>query len=140
MDDFNSSISSNGSHKEIIPIKAQNQTPSSHSNSNISHTKLSSTRINATPTSSTSSTNISSSQLLKSNDLPVIQPQQQSVKSSSLSSSSSSSSSILHSPNSPSSSNNENLTQAINNTLKAGAQSVLYNGKFSFDLSDLNLI
>lgn len=49
-----------------------------------------------------------------------------SIKSSSLSSSSSSSSSILHSPHSPSSSNNENLSQAISNTLKAN--SVLYNG------------
>jgi len=50
-----------------------------------------------------------------------------SIKSSSLSSSSSSSSSILHSPHSPSSTNNENLSQAISNTLKAN--SVLYNGK-----------
>jgi hypothetical protein len=49
------------------------------------------------------------------------------IKTSSLSSSSSSSSSILHSPNSPSLSNNENLSHAINNTLKAN--SVLYNGK-----------
>ncbi len=50
-----------------------------------------------------------------------------SIKSSSLSSSSSSSSSILHSPHSPSSANNENLSQAISNTLKAN--SVLYNGR-----------
>ena len=61
--------------------------------------------------------------------LPTQQQQQQnhlSIKSSSLSSSSSSSSSILHSPHSPSSSNHENLSQAISNTLKAN--SVLYNG------------
>jgi hypothetical protein len=55
------------------------------------------------------------------------QQQQTYIKTSSLSSSSSSSSSILHSPNSPSLSNNENLSHAINNTLKAN--SVLYNGK-----------
>ena len=61
--------------------------------------------------------------------------QQSSAKSSSLSSSSSSSSSILHSPNSPSSSNNENLSQAISNTLKAS--SVLYNGKL-LDINSTN--
>lgn len=62
--------------------------------------------------------------------LPTQTTQQQnhiSIKSSSLSSSSSSSSSILNSPHSPTSSNNENLSQAISNTLKAN--SVLYNGK-----------
>ena len=59
--------------------------------------------------------------------------QQTSTKSSSLSSSSSSSSSILHSPHSPTSSNNENLSQAISNTLKATSTG-LYNGK----LLDLN--
>jgi len=58
------------------------------------------------------------------------QQQQLSIKSSSLSSSSSSSFSIPNSPNSPNSPNNENenLSQAINNTLKAS--SVLYNGMF----------
>lgn len=63
--------------------------------------------------------------------LPNQSQQQQnhiSIKSSSLSSSSSSSSSILNSPHSPTSSNNENLSQAISNTLKAN--SVLYNESF----------
>ena len=62
------------------------------------------------------------------------QQQQLSIKSSSLSSSSSSSFSIPNSPNSPSSPNNENenLSQAINNTLKAS--SVLYNGMFEIFL------
>lgn len=77
-------------------------------------------------------------QLSPKSQLPNIKAQNNNTnnnKSASLSSSSSSSSSIiLHSPpHSPSSmSNNENLSQAISNTLKA--TSVLYNGK----LLDLN--
>lgn len=79
---------------------------------------LSSSRITATP--SNGPPNVPPPPLPTQNHI--------SIKSSSLSSSSSSSSSILNSPHSPTSSNNENLSQAISNTLKAN--SVLYNESF----------
>jgi hypothetical protein len=128
LDDFNISVSSNGSNKDIIQNKSPNQNSNSPSNpsndTNNSQNKMTSRVVNQSESLNNSPKSNNTSQANSNNQLPIIQP-----KSSSLSSSSSSSSSILHSPNSPNSANNENLSQAINNTLKAS--SVLYNGNYN---------
>lgn len=114
------------------PLPMSKNTPSPPNSINMNNNK-NSTRVLPQPSSTQSPiTTHDSSQTQLSNLNANTSQQQVSTKSSSLSSSSSSSSSILHSPHSPSSSNNENLSQAISNTLKAS--SVIYNGK----LLDLN--
>lgn len=125
LDDFNITVSSNGSNKDIILNKSPNQilnstTMNPYNETNNNQNKNPRT-ANQTESLTNSPKSSNPSQPNSNTQLPIIQP-----KSSSLSSSSSSSSSILHSPNSPNSANNENLSQAISNTLKTS--SVLYNG------------